>query len=222
VANTGRLDRRHGQRRLKLDQRASVQEITPKKAWSLNPGAFERLLNWLDEGASSNGERYLEMRRRLAGYFERKNSSMPDELADETLNRVARRLEEEGTIKIDIPAKYCYIVARLIFLEHLRTHAREQGMRAEIREKPPAEEKNQTSREIEERMLNCLEQCAGKLDSANKKLIFSYYVGQERVKIDNRRALAKALGITINALSIRACRIREKLELCVRQCVGTP
>jgi DNA-directed RNA polymerase specialized sigma24 family protein len=201
--------------------RLPVQEIKLRKAWALNPGAFDRLLNWLDEGARSDGEKYLEMRRRLVGYFERKNSPVPDDLADETLNRVARRLEEEGDIKTDVPAKYCYIVARLVFLEFLRTRAKDQAMRGEIWEKPRAEE-DQTSREMEERMLNCLEQCAGKLDSANKKLIFGYYVGKERVKIDNRRAVAQALGITINALSIRACRIRDKLELCVRQCVGTP
>jgi DNA-directed RNA polymerase specialized sigma24 family protein len=199
-----------------------VQEITLKKAWSLNPGAFDRLLNWLDEGAASNGEKYLEMRRRLVGYFERKNSLVPDELADETLNRVARRLEEEGTIEIDIPAKYCYIVARLVFLEHVRARAKDQAMRGEISAKPQLEEEDLTNQEIKERQLHCLEQCSGKLDSLSKKLIFGYYVGKERIKIDNRRTLAKALGITINALSIRACRIREKLELCVRQCVGTP
>ena len=198
-----------------------MQETKLKKAWALNPGAFDRLLDWLDQGVVSNGEKYLEMRRRLLGYFERKNSLVPDELADETLNRVARRLEEEGTIETDIPAKYCYIVARLVFLEHVRAHARDQAMRGEIWEKPMADEEDEARRETEERMLKCLEQCAGKLDSTNKKLIFGYYVGKERVKIDNRRALATALGISLNALSIRACRIRDKLELCVRQCLGT-
>ena len=40
------------------------------------------------------------------------------------------------------------------------------------------------------------------------------------VKIGNRRALADSLGITINALSIRACRIRDKLEACVKECAN--
>jgi DNA-directed RNA polymerase specialized sigma24 family protein len=199
-----------------------VQEIKLKKDWSLNPGALDRLLNWLDGGAGCEGEKYLEMRRRLVRYFEHKSSPTPDELADETLNRVARRLEEEGTIETDVPAKYCYIVARMVFLESLRTHARDQAMRSEIRENPRFAEEDQTSRQLEERTLECLQQCARKMDSANRKLIFGYYVGKERVKIDNRRALAETMGLTVNALSIRACRIREKLELCVRQCVGTP
>ena len=32
---------------------------------------FRRFLHWLDEGVDSGGERYLEMRRWLAFYFDR-------------------------------------------------------------------------------------------------------------------------------------------------------
>jgi hypothetical protein len=48
-------------------------------------------------------------------------------------------------------------------------------------------------------------------------LIVRYYQGTQRSKIENRRALAANLGLTMNALSIRACRIREKLERCMRK-----
>jgi hypothetical protein len=72
----------------------------------MTPGAFRQFLNWLDQGVDSSGEKYLEMRRRLVGYFDRKNCLTPDELADETLNRVARRLEEEGAITDTPPARY--------------------------------------------------------------------------------------------------------------------
>ena len=91
-----------------------------KKDWVPSEGAFRRLLGWLDEGVDSGGEKYLEMRRRLAAYFDRRNCPSPDELADETLNRVARRLEEQGTISETPPARYCYIVARFVFLEYVR------------------------------------------------------------------------------------------------------
>jgi hypothetical protein len=46
--------------------------------------------------AASGSQRYLEMRHRLVAYFDRKNCISPADLADETLNHVARRLEEEG------------------------------------------------------------------------------------------------------------------------------
>src|SRR5580704_10224745 len=91
-----------------------------KKDWRLNPGAFRQFLDWLDEGVDSGGERYLEMRRRLVRYFDRRNCRSPDDLADETLNRVARKLEEKGEIVGASPAHYCYIVAKFVFLEFLR------------------------------------------------------------------------------------------------------
>jgi hypothetical protein len=74
-------------------------------------------------------------------------------------------------------------------------------------------------KKITEKRLGCLDRCAGKLDALNRNLILKYYTGEERAKIENRRSLAEGLGITMNALSIRACRIRDKLEACVRQCL---
>jgi hypothetical protein len=74
--------------------------------------AFARLLEWLDNGVDSHGEQYLEMRRRLVTYFDRRNRSDADELADETFNRIARTLEQTGFIATTPPARYCYVVAR--------------------------------------------------------------------------------------------------------------
>ena len=91
-----------------------------RQEWALSKDSLQRLLNWLDGGADSEGNSYVEIRRRLRDYFARKNCRPADDLADETLTRVARRLEEEGIVLTDTPARYCYIVARFVFLEHLR------------------------------------------------------------------------------------------------------
>ncbi len=200
----------------------SARKREHKKNWALTPPAFERLLDWLDEGESSDGRKYLEMRRRLVAYFDRKNCSSADELTDETLNRVARRLEEEGTTESDTPAaRYCYIVARFVFMEYLRRAEKDRVLTDDMRRQPYniAESKPVNEKETQEKLLNCLEHCTGKLDSLNRNLILSYYTGKERVKIESRRELAANLGISMNALSIRACRIRDKIEGCVRQCV---
>ena len=203
-----------------------MPRIAQKKDQTLTPRAFDLLLDWLDGGAASGGQNYLEMRERLVAYFDRKNCSTPDELADETLSRVARRLEEEGgaTDSADPPAKYCYIVARFVFMEHLRRAEQENMLLNSVRRQtednrfpgPDAD----AEKELKEKMLDCLEQCAGKLEAVSREIIQRYYIGKERTKIENRRALAQELGITQNALSIRACRIRDKLEACVKQCVG--
>ena len=83
----------------------------------LDETAFHRLLQWLDQGSDSQGERYVEIRDRLMIYFGRRNCPAPEDLADETLNRVARRLEEQVSIDDIVPAHYCYIVARFVLLE---------------------------------------------------------------------------------------------------------
>ncbi len=198
--------------------------LKPKKDWTLNAPALNRLLNWLDDGEGSEGQKYLEMGRRLVGYFDRKNCLTPDELADETLNRVARRLEEDGITEGDTPAKYCYIVARFVFMESLRATKKNDALLEDVRRQPHGNyvtgfEADDT-KDTKEKMLNCLEQCTGRLEPLNRELITRYYTGKERVKIENRRRLAQDLGISVNALSIRACRIRDKLEACVRQCLG--
>ena len=194
-------------------------------AWTLSKDALQRLLNWLDGGANSDGRAYVEMRRRLRDYFGRKNCRPPDDLADETLTRVARRLEEEGIARAEPPARYCYIVARFVFLEHLReTRAEPLVTQApgDVAPKPsaPFEADAAEAAATHEAQLACLQKCLQELDALNRRIITRYYVGSARVKIDNRRELAESLGLSLNALTIRACRIRSRLEACVRRCAG--
>ena len=189
---------------------------TGKTEWVLTQSAFRQFLDWMDEGTDSGGQRYLEIRRRLVLYFDRKNCLSPDELADETLNRVARRLEEEGKITSDTPAHYCYIVARFVFLESLRGQRRNQSLHDGF----PAANSDEEKKEAEQRA-TCLERCMQTLSSEDGRLILNYYQGEQRVKIEKRKSMAAKLGITINALTIRACRIRDKLEVCMRKCLRT-
>jgi DNA-directed RNA polymerase specialized sigma24 family protein len=198
----------------------AISETQFKKDWTLTESALGRFLCWLDEGIDSGGERYLEMRQRLVSYFDRKNCLSPDELTDETLNRVARRLEEEGDIP-DTPARYCYIVAKFVFLEYLRRAERESSLDELPIPKHPALNPSISDAdepENKEVLLECLESCLANLEPDSRELISQYYLGEQRAKIDNRRALAARLKLTMNALSIRACRIRSKLEDCVKKC----
>jgi hypothetical protein len=52
--------------------------------WLASRTAFRHFLEWLDEGADSDGQKYLEIRRRLVSYFDRKNYPCSDEVADKT------------------------------------------------------------------------------------------------------------------------------------------
>jgi DNA-directed RNA polymerase specialized sigma24 family protein len=196
-----------------------------KKDWVLNQNAFQHFLKWLDEGADSAGERYLEIRQRLVFYFDRRNCASPDELADETLNRVARRLQEEGAITDASPAHYCYIVAKFVFLEAIRAPESRNASVDDLSPSAQAASKlavpatPAAEQVAKEQHLNCLDACLRKLQTADQELILEYYQGEQHTKIANRSQLAERLGLTANALTIRACRIRTKLELCVNTCV---
>jgi DNA-directed RNA polymerase specialized sigma24 family protein len=190
-----------------------------KRDWAPTEAAFRRFLDWLNEGHDSKGERYLEMRQRLVRYFDHKQCVAADDLADETLNRVMRRLEEEGTITDATPAHYCYIVAKFVFLEHLRL-VRPEGNSDDsdfdsaaiaVSSSPPPDQTAQ-------KMLDCLDLCLQNLAAGERDLILEYYRGEQGEKIQRRRELAEKLELSTNALSIRACRIRDRLEQCVGRC----
>jgi DNA-directed RNA polymerase specialized sigma24 family protein len=200
--------------------------VKRRDEWALSKDALQRLLNWLDGGTSSDGRAYVEMRRRLSDYFSRKNCRTADDLADETLTRVARRLEEEGITRGETPARYCYIVARFVFLEHLREIKAHPIVTQVSGDDVPQPSTPSTADEVEtagteEKLLACLEKCLQELDPLNRRIITGYYIGSERVKIDNRRKLAESLGLSANALTVRACRIRARLDGCVRRCAGS-
>ena len=129
---------------------------------------FRRLLAWLDQGVNTHGQSYLAIRERLLGYFDRKNCLTADQLADETLNRVARRLDEEGgNIETEVPAKYCYIVARFVFMEYLRTNEKEIAALAAIGRQANA--MSPEDRDRKERMLQCLDRCSAKLEASQDR-----------------------------------------------------
>lgn len=204
---------------------SSDKTFERRREWTLSHDAFQRLLNWLDGGTTSEGHAYVEMRRRLRDYFGRKNCRTADDLADETLTRVARRLHEDGITSDDTPARYCYIVARFVFLEYLRegrAHPITNEGSGDItpqRWTPRAVDAEEADGQ-RDALHDCLQQCLEQLDLLDRRIITQYYVGSARVKIDNRRELAESLGLTPNALAIRACRIRIRLQTCVRRCGG--
>jgi DNA-directed RNA polymerase specialized sigma24 family protein len=208
---------------MQQEERVDVATVeVAREERGLTRVAFKRLLDWLDNGSDSHGETYLEMRRRLVLYFDRRNRPFADELADETLNRVGRTLEKSGSIEVTPPARYCYVVARFVLLEDIRrgrryVHVDEAGPAASPRSLRAAADANDSG-VVLERRLECLDRCLQKLKPAQRELAIEYYRDAKRERIDRRRELANRLGISLNALGIRAWRIRATLEACVAAC----
>jgi DNA-directed RNA polymerase specialized sigma24 family protein len=197
-----------------------------KKDWVLTQDAFDGLLSSLDADRERAAERYEALRRALTTYFEFRDVPSPEELADETINRVARRLSEGREIYAGNPNSYFYGVARNVWREHLAAPGKAVSSvddlpPGRVAADDPFESRARAAERAEyERRLECLEGCLGGLKPDERGLITDYYQGERDVKIGNRKALADRLGLPTNALRIRACRLRARLEDCVRACVG--
>lgn len=182
---------------------------------ALTEEAFARLLARLDPDRSRAGDRYEDLRRTLVRFFEWRGAPFPDEHADDTFDRVARRLAEG--VEISNVGAYCYEVARLVYLESLKgpraRHAPLEGA------EPPAIEDAAEARTAEARMA-CLDQCLASLPPDSRELIITYYRDDGRDRINVRKALAARLGVRLDALANRAQRLRDKLERCVTGCLN--
>lgn len=188
--------------------------VSVKKKWALTQEAFDRLLASLDANREEAGQKYEQIRLKLIKYFEWRGVAFPEGKADETINRVARRIEAGEEVH-NLNA-YFYGVARMIFAESLKDLEREQQALRRSREVelPAADEDS----DLTERRA-CLDRCLLHLPEESRDLIIEYYEDEKGKKIERRRGIASRLGIPLNALRIRAHRIRVDLEACVRKCL---
>ena len=172
-----------------------------RTAAALTQSSFDRLLFSLDPDRDRAGEQYEVIRRKLVKFFECRTSPNPEDDADETISRVARRIEEGEAIQ-NLPA-YFYGVARLVLLEAA-----------------PAMQPEEDAAGEEEARLGCLQRCLEALPGTSRELLVSYYLGDKGGRIRQRHQLAANLGIPMNALRIRMHRLRATLEDCVTRCLG--
>ncbi|MFY9619493.1 MAG: hypothetical protein WAQ99_06745 [Pyrinomonadaceae bacterium] len=176
-----------------------------KKDWVLTQEAFDALLGWLDSNREVAAEKYERIRNRLIKIFACRGCFEAEDLADETINRVTSKLADIQPGFEGDPARYFYAVAKKILLEHSRP-----------KPTPPLPQPSSDDEETE-LMYQRLELCLEKLTPANRELVLGYYQEEKHAKIENRKARAARLGIAVNALRIRAHRIRAWLQECVQQ-----
>src|SRR6185295_16069629 len=87
-----------------------------RSRWELSRDALDHLLQKLDPDRDAAGRAYEALRRRLIDLFAWEHGEAPEELADEALNRLARRLSEGVAIDDGI-ARYAFGIARLLLHE---------------------------------------------------------------------------------------------------------
>lgn len=178
------------------------------KQWVLSQTALDSLLLWLSPDKDEAGAKYEAIRTRLIRIFASRGCAEAEDLADETINRVTARLGDVADGYQGDPALYFYAVAKKVRQEYDKRKFR------------PAPAPPPPAREEVEREHACLEECMGALPPGQSRLVLAYYQGDKRAKINNRRRLAQELGIELNALRIRAHRIRASLQRCVEACLA--
>jgi RNA polymerase sigma factor (sigma-70 family) len=183
------------------------------KDGSVSREAFEQMLAWLDSDRERAGQKYEEIRYRLIKIFVCQGCIDPEGLADETIDRVIQKVPEIAPNYTGNPALYFSGVARYILLEY-------KNRMAQLRLLPTAPPKqNEEDDEDIERDYECLDHCIERLTPANRELILEYYREEKQAMIENRKRLAERMGVTPNALRVRADRIRNNLQKCVANCL---
>jgi DNA-directed RNA polymerase specialized sigma24 family protein len=183
-----------------LPDTRTKKEVTREK--------FANFLEWLNPDRDRAGEEYERLRFRLCTFFSQRRCSFADELADETINRVILKVSEE---KIENKIAYCYGVAKNVFRESLRkerTHVDIDDVT--IAAKDPEEPSFSNE---------CFEKCLEKLSPESRNLLLDYFSEAKQAKIRLHRRISESLAMTQTALRMRVMRIKQKLKICVQECM---
>lgn len=192
-------------------ERRAPRPASRRPPWTLDLEAFRALLGRLTPDDDRAGSEYELLRQKLIVYFAGRGDRDPERSADETLDRVSRRLRDGEEIA-DVE-RYAHGVARRVLSEAVKRRGRHQrllGRMPKIAERNPSKPAQIT--------LDCLSRCAQELRPSDWSLVLDYYASNGRERQIERQELAKRLGITLTALRLRVFRIRAALDDCVRRC----
>lgn len=178
---------------------------------------FEALLAWLNPDRARAGEKYEEIRQSLIKILTWRRCNKAEDVADEVISRVTEKLPELVKHYKGDPALYFYGVAKRVLLEYRKGEKLHVPL-SEVNEREIAPSQEQSGEP--ERMRECLKLCLQSLSPKKRETIMAYYLRDKQAKIDNRKEMARQMGVAGNTLRVRAYRIRAALEECVKRCLG--
>jgi hypothetical protein len=179
-----------------------------KQLYVLGQDEFDRLLTWLDPDPERAGSIYEKIRWRLIAILAARGCRVAEELADETIDRVARRVPDIEASYVGDKAIYFLAVLNNVHHEYLKRPVISRPMQIVA-----------DDTDDKERTHICLEKCLENLSTSSRTLIESYYSAEKHARIDLRKRLAQQYGIDVSLLRLRALRIRRKLQTCIEQCL---
>jgi DNA-directed RNA polymerase specialized sigma24 family protein len=171
--------------------------------------SFASLLAALGDSPSAAGQHYEQLRAKLIFFFTRKALEVPEDLADEVLDRLGRRLSE-GLAILSVDA-FALGVARHVAQEQSAARNRVEAVDPAFFHNVPAVS---TTFSEDERIVY-LERCLRRLPSFDSQLLKGYYLSDGGSAIRARKNMADRLGISPGTLRQKVFLIRKRLLECV-------
>lgn len=179
--------------------------------------SLETLLTWLDPDRDEAWAKYQEIWERLIKIFTWNRCKGVEDLAGEVIRRVEPKVPELLKTFSGDPALYFYGVAQKVVLETPRTEARFSEFQEESGVGGFTYPVDPEAVDVYELKLGHLDYCLDQLSEKDREIVLEYYQFDSESKLADRKRLAERLGLTMNALWIRASRLRSRVRKCVRK-----
>ena len=188
-----------------------MSSISPAADESPPRAPFDALLLRLGADGEPAAPVYERLRLRLIAMFRLHLPIEAEALADDSLERLAKRLHEGVTV--EHVSAYLHGIARLVLLEARNRPLARRAAAGELDRLRAPEPDEVDDLEAHAALRGCL----NKIGEESSRLILAYYADDEAGRIHVRQRLAASLGLNLNALRNRALRLRAALETCVRE-----
>jgi RNA polymerase sigma factor (sigma-70 family) len=189
---------------------------------ALTQEQFSALLQRLHDDRDQAALRYEDLRWKLVRFFRWSSCSAAEDLADETLNRAARKLH---AVDHEIPEVEAFVwgVAKRIRQEGRKKDLRTLGLSG-VSGDSFTSDAGATIDAIHGKIqlqqeLRYLRDCLSRLTPEDQELFLAYRVDKGHY-LEARTQLAERFGLSLGALRVRIIRLREKLEKCVAKRLG--
>jgi hypothetical protein len=178
----------------------------------MSPEEFGQLLAWFAPDRDAAAKMYLAAHKNLVRFFQFNFCNRPEDLTDEVMNRVAKKVPplREGLDHIAVLRGF----ARNVLKEYKRSP--DWHLEDLTGEEPAPVVKASGIDDAEIRSRN-LQTCLAALPEPDGQLLVEYHKYEPSAKITHRRAMAKARQMTPNALRLKISRLKSTVEDCVKR-----
>lgn len=176
---------------------------------------FDAMLRLFDADREVAADKYESLRGRLIAFFDWRGCVNAEDLTDVCFDRLQKKVSTGE--EIENANAYTATIAQFVYREYLRSPDHRSDSFDDENEAIP-EPEIVVAESSDDGDLECLDDCLNEFSPNDRQLMIEYYNTDERTMIASRKRMADAMACTLNTLRIKVCRMKSKLEVCVRDC----